>query len=64
MNKTILTLDEYLEQELRNIKLFHEFYKAENQANPQQWPAILESRDWDEQYFFWSQQEKQIKQDE
>ena len=49
-----MKLEKYIQLSIRELKLFEEFWKAENKNNPEFFPEDLEPGQWDEQFYAFS----------
>lgn len=48
-----MTLDEFVESELRNIAAFRRFWINSRKNNAEHFPLEMEAGEWDEQFHMW-----------
>ena len=45
-----MTLDQFIEEEKKTLRIFEAWWRAENKKNPKNFPLDMEPGEWDEQY--------------
>ena len=52
-----MTVDEWVQEEIKRIEAFREKWRAENLKDAEIYPSEMDPGEWDEQYRCWTHEE-------